>query len=113
MDIEQKQNEVVLAPYGFNATGMANKPNPTQLKILEWVDNVKAASIKDHIPVLYVQGGVGSGKSRGMLAPACEMLCEYSGLRMFWGRLDYKDIKLSIQDKFLEVMPDVLIANKS
>jgi len=68
---------------------------------------------KDGVPVLYLQGGVGSGKSRAILAPIIEMLLEVPGLRVLWGRQDFKDLKLSIMDKFFEIMPNELIKDKS
>ena len=103
----------LLAPYGVNKEGEANPPNPTQQRVLDWVDNKRSLTDKATIPVLYLQGGVGSGKSRGILAPVCEMLLEIPGLRVFWGRQDFKDIKLSIMDKFFEIMPNEAIVDKS
>ena len=102
--------------------GEANPPNPTQWKILEWVDDVKAGIHPKHkrpftkddgIPILYIQGGVGCGKSRGYLAVAMELLTQIPGLRILWGRQDFKDLKLSIMDKFFEIMPKELIVDKS
>ena len=67
----------------------------------------------DGVPVLLLIGGVGSGKSRAVLAPIVEMLLEVPNLRVLWGRHDFKDIKLSIMDKFSEIMPQELIKEKS
>lgn len=113
MDIATK-NEILIAPYG-QKNGIAHKPNPTQLKVLEWVDKVRASNHKeqDHIPVLYLQGGNGSGKTRAIMAPVIEMLGQIPDIRILWGRYDFKDIKLSVMDKFFEVMPPELIKNKS
>ncbi len=107
--------KLLLAPYGTNSQKEANKPNPTQKRVLEWIDAVRANpdANKDHIPVLYIQGGVGSGKSRALLAPVIELLLEIPGLRVLWGRNDFKDLKLSIMDKFFEVFPPELIVSKS
>lgn len=107
--------ELLIAPYGQNSQKQANRPNPTQQRVLDWIDNIRANpdDFKDHIPVLYIQGGVGSGKSRAILAPIIELLLEIPGLRVLWGRSDFKDIKLSIMDKFFEIMPPELIVSKS
>lgn len=105
--------ELLIAPYGVDDHSNAYGPNKTQYRVLEWVDKVRAQETKDHIPVLYLQGGVGSGKSRGILAPVLEMLFEIPGLRVFWGRQDFKDIKLSIMDKFFEIIPHELIVGQS
>ncbi len=79
------------------------------------MDRVRATPIKDfdHIPVLYLQGGNGSGKTRAIMAPVIEMLSEIPGIRILWGREDFKDLKLSVMDKFFEVMPLELIAGKN
>ncbi len=69
--------------------------------------------MRTHIYVLYLQGGVGSGKSRAFMAPVIEMLNEIQGLRILWGRWDFKDLKLSIMDKFFEILPHELINSKS
>lgn len=63
--------------------------------------------------MLYLQGGVGSGKTRAFMAPVDEMLLETPGLRVLWGRQDFKDLKLSIMDKFFEIMPPEAIGDKS
>jgi hypothetical protein len=95
--------------------GKINLPNPTQKRVLSWVDNIRSQSndSKDHIPVLLLMGGVGSGKTRGILAPCLEMLIEISNLRMFWGRQDFNDIKLSVMDKFFEILPIELLVKKN
>ena len=101
-----------MAPYG-QKDNQANLPNPTQNRVLEWVDKQRAIPVKEHLPVLYVQGGVGSGKSRALMAPVMEMLTEIPGLHILWVRQDLKDLKLSIVDKFLELFPAELITNKN
>lgn len=60
-----------------------------------------------------MQGGVGSGKTRAILAPVIEMLVEEAEIRILWGRYDFKDLKLSIIDTFFEVLPLELIVKKS
>lgn len=105
---------LLIAPYG-QKEGKANLPNPTQKRVLDWVDKVRATPLKDfdHIPVLYLQGGNGSGKTRSMLAPAIEILTQIPGIRILWGREDFKDLKLSVMDKFFEVLPIELISHKN
>lgn len=108
-------SDVIIAPYDFDKEGNPNGPNPTQQKILDWVDKIRATPLEDfdHIPVLYVQGGNGSGKTRGILAAVVELLLTINLIRILWGRLDFRDIKLSVMDKFFEVMPSKLIKSKS
>ena len=107
--------DLLIAPYDINKEGEANLPNPTQLRALEWVDKVRATPPEklESIPVLYLQGGNGSGKTRALLAPVVEMLCEINKIRILWGRKDFKDLKLAVMDKFFEVMPTELIQKKS
>ena len=108
--------DLLLAPYG-NKSGIANQPNPSQAKILAWKDKVvsnwKLGIKTEGIPILWIRGGVGSGKSRGILAAVDELQIEIPNLRVLWGRKDFKDIKLSIMDKYFEIMPPELIVNKS
>lgn len=106
--------EIVLAPYG-SRKGATNQPNPTQQKVLDWVDRIRSTPTEDqeHIPILYLQGGVGCGKSRGFMAPVLEMLLEIPNVRILWGRNDFKDLKLSIMDKFFEILPKELIADRN
>lgn len=103
-----------LAPFGLK-NGEVNKANPTQQKVLEWVDKVRAmpADSQTHIPVLYLQGGVGCGKTRALLAAVEELLTEIPGLNLLWGRLDFKDLKLSIINKFFELFPSELIKDRN
>ncbi|MCD6346472.1 MAG: phage terminase large subunit [Bacteroidales bacterium] len=106
----------MIAPYGISpTTHEANKPNPTQQKVLEWFDFQRAIPLKDrtNIPVLYLQGGVGSGKTRAIMAAAMECLCEIPSLRVLWGRQDFKDLKLSVMDKFFEILPSELVGAKN
>lgn len=109
----QMQDEITLAPYGYDKDGNANGPNPTQQRILEWVDSVRNGGARETIPVLYLQGGVGSGKTRGVSAPVQEMLCEIEGIEILWARLDYKDLKMSAERLFLETFPQALVNRKS
>lgn len=110
----ENKNDIELAPYGRDEKGGAYGPNPTQQRILDWVDKVRQGGHeKTGIPVLYVRGGVGSGKTRGFMAPTQEMLVECPGIRVLWGRHDFKDIKLSVMDKFFETLPPEIILDKS
>ncbi len=106
--------DLIIAPYGIKH-GQANRPNPTQQKVLDWVDRNRAIpnTDLDHIPVLYLQGGNGSGKSRGFLAPIIEILTQINDIRILWGRYDFKDLKLSIMDTFFSVLPHELFADKN
>ena len=108
--------DLTLAPYGKKADGEACLANPTQEKVLAWVDRIRALpeDARDHIHVLYLQGGVGSGKTRAIMAPVTEMLLEIPGLFVFWGRQDFVDLKLSAMDKFMnEVMPREMFGRKN
>jgi PBSX family phage terminase large subunit len=108
------KNTADLAPYGRDSNDEAFGPNPTQARVLAWVDAVKRGEKKAKgIPVLLLKGGVGSGKTRGIMAPVQELLFEYPGIRIFWGRQDFKDIKLSVMEIFTQTMPDRTIINKS
>ena len=108
------KNEFDFAPYGRDENGEAYGPNPTQQFVLDWVDAVRRGEYKAQgIPVLYLKGGVGSGKTRGMLAPVCEMLFECPDLRALWGRQDFKDLKLSAMDTFFAVLPTEVVLEKS
>ncbi len=106
-------SRIELAPYGINDDGFPYPPNPTQEKLLSWVDAVRANPQPETLPVLWLRGGVGSGKTRGMLAPTIEALIEIPGLRVLWGRQDFKDLKLSVMDTFFEVLPPEFLTKKS
>lgn len=109
-------NEMLIAPYGTRADGLAFGPNPTQEKIFAWFDNVREKYRNKQmkaIPVLYVQGGNGSGKTRGFLAVGQEAVATIPGIKVLWGREDFKDLKLSVMDTWFSTMPRDLIENKS
>ncbi len=116
MDTEQT---VTIHPYAPPKDGKPCKANPTQQRVLDWIDNLRdeyrknPRPEKDHVHVLFIKGGVGSGKSRAFMAPIIELLLEVDEVRILWGRQDFKDIKLSIMDKFFEIMPLELLDNKS
>lgn len=61
---------------------------------------------------MYLQHGVDSGGTRGVLAPVLECAFDYPGMRILVGRKDYQDLRLSIMETFFEVMPRVLIAER-
>jgi phage terminase large subunit len=112
--VTETKNRLELAPYGVDADGVANLPNPTQERVLDWVDAVRSGDKKAKgIPVLLLKGGVGSGKTRGIMAPVMEMLLECPGMRVFWGRQDFKDIKLSVMDLFFTIMPPEVVVDQS
>lgn len=106
--------DLYLAPFGTK-NGVVNTVNPTQEKILQWIDRIRALppDSQTHIPVLYIQGGVGCGKTRGILAGVLELLTQITGINILWGRHDFKDLKLSIINKFFEIMPQELIVAKN
>ena len=94
--------------------GEPNYPNKTQAKVLDWVDRVRAGKHpRKGIPIVYLQGGVGSGKTRALLAPAIECLMQIKDLRMLWGRQDFNDLRLSAMETFFEVMPQEVIAKRN
>ena len=109
--------KLMIAPYGLKAG--STRPhlcNPTQKKVSNWVEDKRKIAEKgeaEYIPILYLQGGVGSGKTRAILAPVIKLLCTCPGIRVLWGRQDFKDLKLSVMDTFFSVMPPELIADKS
>ena len=99
-----------IAPYGERGA----QPNPTQKKVLAWVDRVREGKHPGKgIPILYLQGGVGCGKTRAFLAPMIEMLTQIPGLRALWSRQDYNDLRLSAMETFFEIVPNELIVGKS
>ena len=106
--------DIMLAPFDIK-DGQINTANLIQQRVLDWVDKVRSMPLdqQDHIPVLYIQGGVGCGKTRAFMAVVMELLTEVPGLNLLWGRQDFKDLKLSIMNKFFELMPAELIANKN
>jgi PBSX family phage terminase large subunit len=114
MDTGNNQTRCELAPYGRDLEGIAFGPNPTQARVLDWVDAVRRGEKKAKgIPVLLLKGGVGSGKTRAILAPVQEMLVECPGIRVFWGRQDFKDIKLSVMELFFNTIPAEMVVDKS
>jgi len=55
-----EDNQVEFAPYGMGSDGKAYLPNPTQQRVLDWVDRVRAGKHpRSGIPVLCLRGGVG------------------------------------------------------
>ena len=115
-DEGRARKEIVLAPYGWKE-GVPAGPNSTQDKILYYVDLWKKRQFQpgdkgEGIPVLYVQGGVGAGKTRGILAPILELMCQHPGIRVLWGRKDFSDLRVSAMETFLEVAQG-LIASKN
>ena len=103
--------DVLFSPYGLTAEGESYLPHPTQQKLLDWVAEVRAGkSTVPGIPVLYLQHGVDSGGTRGMLAPLMECVFELAGLRVLIGRKDFNDLRLSVMETFFEILPQELLA---
>jgi len=108
---------IEIAPYGKKG-GVASLPNSMQEKVLYYIDQWRARQIDEladdgkGIPVLYVEGGVGAGKTRALLAPVLEILVQYPGIRVLWGRLDFADLRVSAMETFNEVAGG-LIAGKN
>ena len=111
--VEQEVN-VVFAPFGTEReTGMPYPPHPTQQRVEDWVERVKAGRHgKPGIPVLYLQHGVDSGGTRAMLNPLLKCAFEHPGIRILIGRKDYNDLRLSIMETFFDVVPPILVAEK-
>lgn len=109
----------MLAPYGKTEQGEGFPPNPTQQRVLDWVDRVRdgkhplGADGKKRLPVLYLQGAIRAGKTRGFLAPVIECLNEVEKLRILWTRQDFADLRLSAMETFFEVMPGELITSRN
>ena len=105
--------EIVFAPYGYDPAGVPNKPLPTQQRVLDWVDRVRAGEkMAPGVPVLYIQHGVNSGGTRSVMAPMCEMLMECPGIRVLDGRKDFNDLRLSAMETFFDIVPSQLICDK-
>lgn len=105
---------LLIAPFGQDKQGSPNQPNPTQQKVLDWVyEACQERPETAGTPVLYLQGGVGSGKTRAIIAPVVQLLNEFPGLRALWGRQDFNDLRLSAMETFFEVVPPELILNKN
>lgn len=114
MDTDKINQKITINTYGADENDNPFPPNPTQQRILDWYDAVRSGKkTTKGIPVLYLRGGVGSGKSRGVMAVAIEALMTIPGIRVLWGRQDFKDLKLSIMDKFFEILPNDAVLSKS
>ena len=117
--VEKEAQDLMIAPYGKDKQGRPFLPNPTQQKVLDWVDRVRAgkhplgADGKKRLPVLYLQGAIRAGKTRGFLAPVIECLNEIEKLRVLWARQDFADLRLSAMETFFEVMPGELISSRN
>ncbi|HLX54085.1 MAG TPA: hypothetical protein VKR58_09085, partial [Aquella sp.] len=100
--MESTKRRVTLAPFDWDDKHeYPNTPNPTQQRVREWVQEKCALyrqKLLKSIPVLYLQGGNGSGKTRGIMAAEMELQLDIPGLRTLWGRNDFKDLKLSVMD---------------
>lgn len=104
---------VVSAPFGLTATGEPNPPHPTQAKALDWSDRVRAGQSGCRgIPILYLQGGWRSGKTRVALAIIEECLEDYPGLRVLMSRRDFNDLRLSTTESWREVRAQELVLHE-
>ena len=102
-----------LAPFGVDPEGTPHQAHPTQMKILEWADRVRAGtSGAQGIPVLYAQGGWRSGKTRAMLAVVLEVMEAYPGIRVLIGRKDFNDLRLSTMESWRDVRPRALVKHE-
>ena len=89
-------------------------PHPTQAKVLEWVDSVREGRWTGQgIPTLFIQHGVNAGGTRCMLAPVLEYLVSQPGLRALIARRDFNDLRLSVMQTFIDVVPEDLIVNRN
>lgn len=103
-----------LAPYGVDEQGHAFPPHLTQQRILDWCDRVRAGQHpRKGIPVLYVQHGVNSGGTRGMLAPVLEYALQSPGLNLLIGRKEFINLRKSAMRTFFEIVPEPLITRRS
>ena len=106
---------VVIAPYGIAPSGTPYPPHPTQKKLREWVRAItdqdpQSKSTRPGIPTLYLQHGVDAGGTRAVLAPIVKRLIEEPGIRVLIGRKDFNDLRLSVLETFLSIIPPELIA---
>jgi len=106
---------ITLDPYGDVGNEEASLPNPTQAKTLTWWDKKRFEKRKEGtgIPVLYLQGGVGCGKTRAFAAVVFEALLEIPGIRLLWCRNDFNDLRLSAMETFIQCLPPELIQSKN
>ena len=105
--------DVLFAPFGVGEDGQAHGPHPTQQQVSAWVRRVREGTHQAQgIPVLYLQHGVDSGGTRGMLAPLMECLFELAGLRVLIGRKDFNDLRLSIMETFFEILPEPMLVER-
>ena len=102
-----------LAPFGYLPTGEVSPAHRTQQRILEWADQVRAGRARcAGLPVLYVQGGWRSGKTRAMLAVILECCEAYPGLKVLIGRKDFADIRLSTMESWRDMRPREFLAHE-
>ena len=116
MPVIDDQLDVLFAPYGVDpVTRNPYPPHPTQQRIRDWVNSIRAGEFKaigGGIPVLYLQHGVDAGGTRAVLAPILEMIFESPGIRVLIGRKDFNDLRLSAMETFFEIVPPSLIRSK-
>lgn len=115
---EKQGTNITFAPYGKKKEdGRAFPPNPTQQKLLAWVDRIrdtwKRGEKQKGLPILYLRGAIRAGKTRGILAPIVECLLEIPKLRTLWGRQDFADLRLSVMETFFETVPPEIITGRN
>jgi len=97
-----------------NDQGQPHRARPTQQKVLDWVDKVRRGEVfTDGTPILYLQGGIGCGKTRAFIAAIQEMQTQIPNLRVLWGREDFNDLVKSAKETYFEVLPTELLINKN
>ena len=97
--------------FGRDRQGRPYPPHPTQQRVFDWVLD-RLAQPTDGIPVLYVQHGVRSGGTRAMLNVVLARLTHEPGLRVLIGRKDFKDLRTSILETFLDILPPALLVER-
>lgn len=101
------------APFGRTEAGQVNRAHPSQRRILEWSDAVRAGkSVAKGIPVLYAQGGWRSGKTSAVLAVIQECMQDYPGIRVLIGRKDFNDLRLSTMESWRDVRDKVFVRHE-
>ena len=101
-----------LSVFGWDRTGHPNPPHPTQRAVTAWaVDRIQHP--KGGIPVLYLQHGVRSGGTRAVLNVILARLFTEVGLRALVCRHEFADLRSSIMETVLEIIPLALIAEQN
>src|SRR3990167_2021986 len=97
--------------FGRDRQGRPYPPHPTQQRVFDWVLD-RLAQPTGGVPALYVQHGVRSGGTRAMLNVVLARLTHEPGLRVLIGRKDFKDLRTSILETFLDILPPALLVER-